>query len=88
MRLYHWLSEPLINQVHSGLACMVVHPGMTLVNLILIGYCCDHLVGELNCLASTCWLIVQPRLHSSTIVSNVKQCSSIRFIINGCGHDP
>ena len=66
-----WLSEPLIGQVHSGLACLVIYPGMTLVNLILIGHYCDHLVGELNCLASTCWLIAQARLCSSTLCSHI-----------------
>ena len=39
---------------------------MTLVKLIMIGHCCDHFVGGLNCLASTHWLIAQPRLCSST----------------------
>ena len=63
-----WLSRPLIGQVHSGLACLVIHPGMTLVKLIMTGHCCDCLVGELNCLVSTHWLIAQPRLCSSTLL--------------------
>ena len=66
-----WLSWPLIGWVHSWLACLVIYPGMTLVKLIMIGHCCDHLVGELNCLASTHWLIVQPRLCSSTISCSI-----------------
>ena len=39
-------------------SCLVIHPSMTFVKLFMIGYCCDHLVGGLNCLVSTCWLIV------------------------------
>ena len=56
-----------IGQVHSWLACLIIHPSMTLVKLTMIGHCCDHLVGELNCLASTHLLIAQPRLCSSTL---------------------
>ena len=39
----------------------------------MIGHCCDHLVEGLNCLVSTCWLIEQPRLCSSTVVVIVDQ---------------
>ena len=61
------LPEPLIEQVHSGVACLIcgwlhllgVHAIMTLVKLIVIGYCCNCLDGrQPNCLASTHWLIV------------------------------
>ena len=51
--------------MYSGLACLIIHPSMTLVKLIMIGHCCDCLGGRLNCLVSTCWLIVYPRFCSS-----------------------
>ena len=69
--------------MHPGIACLAFrasdwpgafwaslsgfHSVVTPVKLILIGHCCDCLVGELNCLASTCWLIMQARMCSSTI---------------------
>ena len=70
------LWDSLSGYVHPGIACLafwasdwlVIHPSMTLVKLIMIGHCCDCLVGGLNCLVSTCWLIVQPRLCSSTLL--------------------
>ena len=33
----------------------------------MIGHCCDCLGGKLNCLASTCWLIVISKGQSCTI---------------------
>ena len=36
-----------------------VYPNMTFfVKLVMIGHCCDCLGGWLNCLVSTCWLII------------------------------
>ena len=35
-----------------------VYPSVTLVKLIRIGHCCDHLGGWLNCLTFTHWLVV------------------------------
>ena len=41
-----------------GYLLLGVHPSMTLVKLIMIGYCCDCFDGQLNCLVSTHWLTV------------------------------
>ena len=35
-----------------------VHPSVTLVKLIVIGYCCNCLDGQLNYLGSTHWLVI------------------------------
>ena len=34
-----------------------VHPSISIVKLIMIGYHCNHLDGQLNCQASAHWLI-------------------------------
>ena len=39
----------------------------------MIGHCCDHLGGRLNCLASTCWLIVISRGQLCTIDCDLAQ---------------
>ena len=44
-----------------------VYLSMTFVKLIMIGHCCDCLGGRLNCLGSTCWLIVISKGQSCTI---------------------
>ena len=41
-----------------GYPLLGVHPSVTLVKLIVIGYCCNCLDGQLNCLTSTHCLIV------------------------------
>ena len=43
----------------SGL-WLAVYPSMTMVKLIMIGYCCNCLDGQLNYQASVCWLISIP----------------------------
>ena len=38
-----------------------VCPSMTFVKLFMIGHCCDHFGGWLNCLAFTHWIIITSR---------------------------
>ena len=87
-----WLPKPLIGQVHSGVACLVfwlatfclgVHPSMTLVKLIMIGYHCNYLDGQLNCLASTHWLIIMSEHVLENLIMYQWLCPSthVNFII-------
>ena len=58
-------SQALIGQLHSGMACLAcdwlvydfAHPSVSVVSLAMIGFCCDHLCGQLNYQAFTHWLI-------------------------------
>ena len=62
---YGVASKPPIGQVHSGMACLAcdwfpllgVHPSISIVKLIVIGYHCNCLDGQLNCWAFAHWLI-------------------------------
>ena len=47
-----WLVWPVI-----GYTLLGVHPSISIVKLIMIGYHCNCLDGQLNCWASTHWLI-------------------------------
>ena len=49
----------------------------------MIGHCCDCLVGELNCLASTHWLIMQPTLCSSTLLELISSHSFNLYYMKG-----
>ena len=40
-----------------GYPMIGVHPSMSIVRLIVIGYCCNCLDGQLNYQASAHWLI-------------------------------
>ena len=46
-----------------GYPFLGVHPSITIVTLIIIGYHCNCLDGQLNCQASARWLIDVPNLH-------------------------
>ena len=47
-----WPIWPMI-----GFPLLGVHPSISIVKLIMIGYCCNHLDGQPNCWASAHWLI-------------------------------
>ena len=55
------LPRPLIEQLHSGMACMACHwliydwclSKVSTASLAVIGYCCNHLDGQLNWQAFT-----------------------------------
>ena len=40
-----------------GFPMLSDHPNISIVKVIMIGYCCNHLDGQLNCWASAHWLI-------------------------------
>ena len=40
-----------------GFPLLGVHPSISIVKLIMLGYCCNCLDGQLNCWAFTHWLI-------------------------------
>ena len=40
-----------------GFPLLGVHPSISTVKLIMIGYCCNGLDGQLNCQASVHWLV-------------------------------
>ena len=40
-----------------GVPLLGVHPSISIVKLIMIGYCCNHLDGQLNCWVFAHWLI-------------------------------
>ena len=46
-----------------GFPLLGVHPSISIVKLIVIGYHCNHLDGQLNCWASAHWLINVTTMH-------------------------
>ena len=67
------LDRCILGVVYDWLPLLGVHSRVTLVKLIMIGYHCNHLDGQHNCLASTHWLIIMSEMyrranHLSTIV--------------------